>query len=62
VARVADLPSAVVVDSSPRMLLVESDPESLQELVDSLSDWVMAPEQTFPIPDTRRSAARPPGD
>lgn len=60
VARVAGLPSAVVVDATPKMLLVESDPDALQDLVDSLPDWVMAPEQSFPLPDTRKRAVRPP--
>ena len=60
VARVTELPEAVVVDASPKMLLVESDPDALQALVDSLPDWVMAPEQGFPIPDTRKRAVRPP--
>ena len=60
VAKVAELPSAAVVDASPRMLLVESDPDALQELVDALPGWVMAPEQHFPIPDTRKKVVRPP--
>jgi len=60
VARVAQLPTAVVVDSSARMLLVESDPGELQDLVDGLPDWVMAPEQSFAVPDTRKKAERPP--
>lgn len=60
VARFAEHPAAVVVEASPRMLLVESDPDALQELVDSLPDWVMAPEQGFPLPDTGKRAVRPP--
>jgi hypothetical protein len=60
VARVSELTSAVVVDASPRMLLVESEPEELQALIDALPDWVMAPEQGFPLPDTRKRAVRPP--
>jgi len=59
-ARVAELPGAVVVEASPRMLLVESDPEELQALVDLLPDWVVAPEQHLPLPDTRQRAERPP--
>lgn len=59
VARVAALPDAVVVNASPRMLLVESDPEALETLVASLPGWVMAPEQGFPLPDTRKRAERP---
>ena len=61
VDRVAGLPATVVVDATPRMLLVEAEPDALQALVDELPDWVMAPEQGFPIPDTRKRAVRPPG-
>jgi len=60
VARVSGIPDAVVVDASARMLLIESDPEPLQALVDSLADWVMAPEQQLGLPPTRRKAERPP--
>jgi hypothetical protein len=60
VERVRALADAVVVDSSPRMLLVESDPEPLRQLVDSLPDWVMATEQTYAVPDTRKRVERPP--
>ena len=60
VARVSGLPDAVVVDASPRMLLVESEAEPLQALIDSLRDWVMAPEQEFALPDTRKKPVRPP--
>jgi len=55
------LAGAAVVDASPRMLLVESDPDELQAVVDALPDWVMAPEQSFPIPETHKAAERPPG-
>ena len=61
VARVAGLTEAAVVESTPRMLLVESDRASLEALVDTLEEWVMAPEQAFPLPDVRRRAERPPG-
>ena len=60
VAQVEELAGVVVVDSSSRMLLVESDPEPLRQLVDALPDWVMAPEQTFEVPDTRKRVERPP--
>jgi len=60
VERVRAVAGAVVVDSSPRMLLVESDAEPLQSLVEALPDWVMSPEQTFAVPDTRKRVERPP--
>lgn len=60
VARVHDLDDATVVDSSTRMLLVESHPEPLRRLVDTLPNWVMGSEQTYAVPDTRQMVERPP--
>lgn len=59
-AQVHGLPGAHVVDSSPRMLVVESDADPLGELVDGLPDWIMAPDQTYAVPDTRKKVERPP--
>ncbi len=59
VERVREL-ADTVDDASARMLVVESDDEALRALVDSLPDWVMAPEQHLPLPDTRRRAEHPP--
>jgi len=61
VERVRALTDAVIVDeSSSRMLLVESPAEPLRDLVESLPDWVMAPERTYAVPDTRQRVERPP--
>ena len=60
VEQIRALAGAAVVDSSSRMLLVESDEEQLRGVVDALPDWVMAPEQTFAVPDTRKKVERPP--
>jgi hypothetical protein len=61
VERIRGLPEATVLDeSSPRMILVESHEQPLRELVDSLPDWVLAPEQAIPVPDTRERVKRPP--
>ena len=56
------LEDAVVVDSSPRMVLVESDsdPEALRSIVDDLPDWIMAPEQSYSLPDGRPRIEGPP--
>jgi hypothetical protein len=62
VARVRELPGAVVVDdSSPRMLLVEAEPGPLKELVEALPDWVMGPDVAYEVPDTRKKVERAPG-
>ncbi len=60
VERVRALAEATVVDESSRMLLVESEQGPLSALVASLPDWVMAPEQTLAVPDTRKRVERPP--
>ena len=60
VARVRELEDAVVVDSSARMLVVESEPEPLQSLVDELPGWVMGPDVQYAVPDTRKKVERPP--
>ncbi|MDQ4068832.1 MAG: hypothetical protein M3203_05075 [Actinomycetota bacterium] len=60
VARVQELAGAVVVGSSSRMLLVESEPEPLRDLVDGLPDWIMDVERTYEVPDTRKKVVGPP--
>lgn len=63
VVRVHQLADAIVVDaSSPRMLVVESDPEPLRELLDRLPDWVMAPDRMYAVPDTRKKIEGPPDE
>ena len=59
VARVHALDGAVVVEATGRMLLVEGAPAALTELVDDLADWVMAPDTTYQLPDTRAAIERP---
>ena len=61
VARIRDLAGTRIVDASARMLLVESEATPLQELLNTLPDWVMAPERQYEVPDTRKKIERPPG-
>lgn len=42
------------------MLVVEAHPERLAALVEELGDWVVAPDRSYPVPDTRRRVERPP--
>ncbi|MGH9280098.1 MAG: hypothetical protein ACRD12_18615 [Acidimicrobiales bacterium] len=52
VARIESVPGTVVVERSDRMLLVEAaGPDDLRAVVDGLAGWVVAPEQTYTIPD-----------
>ncbi len=60
VAKVRELADTVVVESSSRMLLVESDPRRLHDLVDALPDWVVDVERTYDVPDTRKKVVGPP--
>jgi len=59
-ARVRSLEGAQVVDSSPRMLVVEADPAQIAALADALADWIVAPEITYEVPDARQRVERPP--
>lgn len=49
-----------MVDTTPRMLLVESDPDTIRELAGTLPQWIVAPEQTLAVPDPRPTVERPP--
>ncbi|MDQ3645275.1 MAG: hypothetical protein M3356_07210 [Actinomycetota bacterium] len=61
VERIRGLPEATVLDeSSTRMMLVESDEQPLREVVASLHEWVVAPEQAVPLPETRERIKRSP--
>ncbi len=54
VERIRALKNAIVLDdSSSRMLLVEAPPLELKALMDTLSNWVMTPEQMIQVPDPR---------
>ncbi|HEX2048610.1 MAG TPA: hypothetical protein VHF27_12660 [Acidimicrobiales bacterium] len=60
VARLHELSDAVVVDSTSRMLVVEAEPEPLRNLVDALPDWVIGPDMSYEVPDTRKRVLGPP--
>ena len=60
VAKLEALADAVIVHSTARMLVVEANPEPLRDLVDRLGDWVMGPDMSYDVPDTRKKVRRPP--
>jgi hypothetical protein len=60
VARLEALADAVIVHSSARMLVVEATPQPLRDLVDTLPGWVMGPDMSYEVPDTRKKVRRPP--
>lgn len=57
--RLRHLPDITVVDVSPRMVLVESAEEFFDVLVEAFPEWLVAPEQTIALPDTRQRISRP---
>ena len=53
-ATIRSSPDVTVLDSSsPRMLLVQATPQTIQELVQAMPGWIYTPEQTLPLPDPR---------
>jgi hypothetical protein len=51
--RIRSAPGVKVVDSSPRMVLVEAPTETVRQLAEALPGWTSAPERTIPLPDPR---------
>jgi hypothetical protein len=42
-----------ILDTSPRMLLIDAPRDDMQTLAASLADWVVTPETTYTVPDPR---------
>lgn len=61
IERIRSLPGTEILDSTGRMLLVESSDDELYSLLDELPDWVMSRERSIEIPDTRYRIGKPPG-
>ena len=51
--RIATHPSTHILDSSPRMLLIEVPDETLKHLASILADWTISPERHYGVPDPR---------
>ena len=60
VAKLQELAGVVIVDSSARMLVVEAKAQPLRDVVDALPGWVMGPDVSYEVPDTRKKVLRPP--
>lgn len=60
VSRIRSVPELRVVDSSARMLLVDAVEHHLRAAIDDMPDWLMAPEQIVPLPDSRKKVLNPP--
>lgn len=51
--RIRHSPGARILDDSSRMLLVEAPEDTMEMLINSMSDWVSARERTITRPDPR---------
>ena len=61
VGKIRSLPNTEVLDSSSdRMMLVDGPEEHLRAALKDMPGWAMTPEQTIPVPDTRKKILRPP--
>jgi hypothetical protein len=61
VGRIRSLPNTSILDSSSdRMMLVDGPEEHLRAALNNMPGWIMVPEQTVPLPDTRKKILRPP--
>jgi hypothetical protein len=62
VGKIRSLPNTAILDSSSDcMMLVDGPEEHLRAALKDMPGWVMTPEQTIPVPDTREKILRPPG-
>jgi hypothetical protein len=63
IGRIRSLPGTAILDSSSdRMMLVDGPEEHLRAALKDLPGWTMIPEQTVPLPDTRKKVLHPPDD
>ena len=53
IQRIRALPQVKVIDSSPRMLLVEGPAATLATLARSIPAWTVSAEEFIPVPDPR---------
>ncbi|HSK71959.1 MAG TPA: hypothetical protein VK892_09715 [Pyrinomonadaceae bacterium] len=51
--KIRNLSEIEIIDSSPRMLLVEGDLTKLHELLEQMPEWHLYPEKTIERPDPR---------
>jgi hypothetical protein len=63
VGKIRALPDTTVLDSSSnRMMLVDAPEQHLRAAVRDMPDWVLIPEQTVPLPDTRKKVLHEEGE
>lgn len=52
-ARIRSLSDAQIIDSTPRMLLIEAPDQELKSALSSMSEWIVTEETYTPLPDPR---------
>jgi hypothetical protein len=52
-AQIHAAPGVTILDSSPRMLLVQGPHQAVKQLAEKLPGWTCTGEQTIPLPDPR---------
>ncbi len=58
--RIRGIKGVSVVEDSGRMVLVEAPEQPLRSALGSEVDWVISPDVTYEVPDTRKKVQRPP--
>lgn len=59
VEKIRAIGGASVLEDSARMLLVEAPEQELRQALGSEADWIVAPEVTYEVPDTRKKVRKP---
>lgn len=54
VDRVRRIEGASILDDSDRTMLVDASEEALRGALTPETDWIIAPEVAYPVPDTRK--------
>jgi len=61
VQRIRSLPDVTILDEgSARMILVDGPEAALRDAVQQMPGWVIVPEQSVPLPDSRKKIRRRP--
>ncbi len=60
VDRVQRIEGASILEDSDRMMLVDASEQALQRALTPETDWIITPEVTYPMPDTRKRVKAPP--
>jgi hypothetical protein len=57
-ARLRSTPGVMIIDETPRMILVEASDDSAIRLIASSPSWLVAEERFTPLPDARHKVLK----